>query len=394
MHDARVTVCFPFVGDTVGGSHLSALLLISGLDAARWAPVIVVHEEGPLAAHLRRRGVGYRPLPLPVYAGRESGAFAQAGALARCFAPLHRFVREAGAGIVHTHDGRMHASWALPARAAGARLVWHQRTAFAASRLARSALRLAHGVVCNSEWTARSLPARARGRASVIANPVRAEAAAAAARRCRGEILAGAGLAEAAVVGLVGSLRAVKRPMAFVDAAAALSRRLSRPAVFAVIGEDRERWAPRMRARADEAGIGGRLVFTGFRDPVEPWIAALDVLLAPSAGDAFGRTLVEAMQLGVPVVASEAGGHGEVVRGGETGLLVPAGDPGAMADAAARVLSDPEFASSLVRRARTEARARFGVEAHAAAVGEIYERLLAGRAPAIAGAPRTTEVRQ
>ena len=53
----RTRVCFPFVGDSLGGSHMSTLLLIEGLARSRYEPVLVVHEEGPLTAHLKARDI-------------------------------------------------------------------------------------------------------------------------------------------------------------------------------------------------------------------------------------------------------------------------------------------------------------------------------------------------
>ena len=56
-HDQRRRVLFPFVGERIGGSHRSALLLLRGLDTTRYEAVVVVHEEGPLSAHLTELSV-------------------------------------------------------------------------------------------------------------------------------------------------------------------------------------------------------------------------------------------------------------------------------------------------------------------------------------------------
>ena len=76
--------------------------------------------------------------------------------------------------------------------------------------------------------------------------------------------------------------------------------------------------------------------------------AAADVFAAPATGhESFGMVLVEAMAAGLPVVASDISGYREVVRDDVEGLLVPAGDPGALAAAVRRVLSDPALAERL-----------------------------------------------
>ena len=374
-----VPVCFPFTGDTVGGSHLSLLSLLPAMEGSRWRPVIVVHEDGPLSALLNQRGLSYVRVPLPIYAGRQGRIDRQIGAVLRCLGPLRRFVQAANVKLVHTQDGRMHATWALPARSIGARIIWHQRTAFSPSRLASLMLRLSHRIVCNSRWTAASLPASGRGKTTVIENPVEAKASDADISDARSVMLQAAGLPAAArIVASVGNLRAVKRPLCFVETAIALSKQVREPLCFAVFGVDREDYVPRMRALAAQAGIEPQFLFMGFRDPIAPWIAASDLVLATSVGDAFGRTIAEAMLLGTPVIATDAGGHAEIVEHGKTGMLTPVDSPKAMAEAAASILTNPESCTQMIDSARERAKTRFSIDLHAARICDVYEQVLGG----------------
>ena len=372
-----VPVCFPFTGDTVGGSHLSLLSLLPALEGRRWRPVIVVHEDGPLSALLHQRGLSYVRLPLPTYAGRQNRIDRQLGAVLRCLGPLRRFVQATNVKLVHTQDGRMHATWALPTRSIGAGFIWHQRTAFSPSRLASLMLRLSHRIVCNSKWTAASLPASGRDKTTVIENPVEVKASDAEVARARTVMLRAAGLPAAAkIVASVSNLRAVKRPLCFVETAIALSKQVREPLCFAVFGVDREGYVPPMRALAAQAGIEPQFLFMGFRDPIAPWIAASDLLLATSAGDAFGRTVAEAMLLGTPVIATDAGGHTEVVEHRKTGMLTPVDSPKAMAEAAASILTNPDSCTQMIESARETAKARFSINAHAARISDVYEQVL------------------
>ena len=80
--DAR-RICIPFPGDTVGGSHLSALLLARSLPA-RYRAVIVLHQEGRLAEFLQREAIDYELLPLPLgYVGSKTGALGHAAVMGR-----------------------------------------------------------------------------------------------------------------------------------------------------------------------------------------------------------------------------------------------------------------------------------------------------------------------
>ena len=123
----QVRVCYPFVGDSIGGAHMSALLLIEGIDRNRYEPIIVVHEEGPLSEHLGARGFPFDLLPLPVYAGSVPRVRSIAWAIARNLPRLIRFLIREEIDIVHSNDLRINLTWNPAAKVAGRRAVWHQR---------------------------------------------------------------------------------------------------------------------------------------------------------------------------------------------------------------------------------------------------------------------------
>ncbi len=112
-----------------------------------------------------------------------------------------------------------------------------------------------------------------------------------------------------------------------------------------VVGEGSRRDA--LEAQARELRIAHRVVFTGRRDDVPAVTAALDVAVLPSYREAQGLTILEAMALSRPVVASDVGGIPEMIQDGKTGLLVPPHDPEALAAAIIRLLTDHPLADTL-----------------------------------------------
>jgi glycosyltransferase involved in cell wall biosynthesis len=106
---------------------------------------------------------------------------------------------------------------------------------------------------------------------------------------------------------------------------------------------------------ARDLGVGSRIRFVGFRDDVRPAVVDFDMLVLPAWQDPFPRAVIEALALGVPVVASRVGGIPEIVEHDRHGLLVPPGDVDALASAIAALADDPGRRRAIGRAARARA---------------------------------------
>lgn len=106
-----------------------------------------------------------------------------------------------------------------------------------------------------------------------------------------------------------------------------------------LVGDGPER--SRLEQLAAASDNLSRVTITGAAGDVAPFLAASDVVIAPSRNEGMGRVLVEAMALGKPVVASRVGGVASVVSDGRSGVLVPPDDPGELARTLIELLCDP-----------------------------------------------------
>jgi glycosyltransferase involved in cell wall biosynthesis len=118
------------------------------------------------------------------------------------------------------------------------------------------------------------------------------------------------------------------------------------------------------------------LTFTGVRDDIPHILAVSGCLVFPSLVPHFARPIIEAAAMGVPAVASDLGGPRELIVPGETGLLIPPGDPAALAAAVADILTDRGRARSMGEAACARARRLFDAPVNAAATIALYDEVL------------------
>jgi glycosyltransferase involved in cell wall biosynthesis len=134
--------------------------------------------------------------------------------------------------------------------------------------------------------------------------------------------------------------------------------------------------APSLARLRDELGLGERLQLLGFRPDTGAVLAAADVVAVPSTRpDPFPNSALEALAAGRPVVASNAGGLPEMVRDGETGVLVPPGDHRALASALRALADDPDRRARMGASAAADVAARFSLGAMLDGVGAVYAEL-------------------
>jgi glycosyltransferase involved in cell wall biosynthesis len=174
-------------------------------------------------------------------------------------------------------------------------------------------------------------------------------------------------------IGCVGLLWDAKGQEHLIRALAQI-RRSGSPAVVVLVGSGTDETM--LRELTDELGVREAVRFAGWREDVPRVLRALDIYVQPSLTEGLPLAVVEAAAAELPIVASDVGGIPEIIEHGRNGLLVPPGDPQALAVAIQELIDDPERARVLAVNARQTAFERFSAEAMASAYMALYERLL------------------
>lgn len=146
-----------------------------------------------------------------------------------------------------------------------------------------------------------------------------------------------------------------------------------------VIGDGRPAYRQSLQETARRLGLDRQVHFLGYRDDVRRLMPRIGVLVSASARETFGRTLIEAMAAGVPVVATRSGGPEEIVVDGECGFLVDVGDVADLAERIGRILGDRALAQALGAAGRRRAREHFDLARTTQAIASIVEEALSGR---------------
>jgi glycosyltransferase involved in cell wall biosynthesis len=394
-----IRVCYPFVGDDIGGSHISAIKLIEHLDPSRFEPRVILHQaDGLLADHLRKRGLHFEPapdvfLPDPIHINNGFDAVKFALSYFTGSLPgLRSFLRRERIDILHTNDGRIHALWALAAWGSATRHVWHHRGDPQARATNILAPLCADHIVTVSRFARPAKPVRnIDKRWSVVHSPFDHPDSQFDFKAFRRRLIEEIGCSEnARFLGYFGLLLDRKRPSAMADILFHYKSRYPDEPVHVVIfgrpaeGADRVEESVVVQ-RAEELGVADRIHLMGFRDPVEPWMGAVDINLIPAINEPFGRTLIEAMLLGIPVIATRHGGNPEAIEDDVNGFLVEADNPAAFVDPVRRLLNDATEFTRISDTARSQALRAYGISKHVQAISDIYMRLARNHDPAKAG---------
>jgi len=368
---------------TLGGSSENTVASILGLERAGYRCTLaagLAASEADVIADARRRGCPVVDVP---GLGRDVSPLADLRALAT----LHRLIRQLRPSIVHTHTSKAGFLGRLAARLARVPAVVHQphghvfygywgprRTALYLV-LERRAARWTDRVVTLTPRGTHEHLARGIGRPEQYVSVPSGVPTAALRARARPRPAARARLhlaPEAFVVAALGRLVPVKGFDLLVAALPRLAAAASSTRLL-IVGDGPERAG--LERLAHDLGVRRRLVITGTTADVAGHLAAADVLAAPSRNEGMGRAVVEAMALGLPVVAAAVGGIPCVVADGETGRLVPDGDVDALAEALVDLAQDGPLRRKLGEAAVARAE-QFSTGVADAAMRAVYDGLV------------------
>lgn len=365
---------------SLGGGQTALLLLAQNLDRSRFDVLISSGGEGPLAEESRRNGIAYIPISL----GKRLSL--------RPIREIAGVLRENRIDILHTHGGIAGLYGRSAVRRAGTPAVVHSlhgihylhyRNPFLRHlyvrlerRCSRSTDRLI--LVCQSDLRrARKYRLAPEGKMNVILNgtDVHPEPAPEEISRRRIDLGWPSGRP---VVGTVARLHRQKGVVNLLRAASEILR-VFPEVLITVVGDGPQKNS--LRREAQLLGLEGRLLFLGEREDAASIMALFDIFVLPSLWEGLPFVLVEAAGLGKPIVATAVDGVPEILEDRKTGLLVPPGDPSALAAAVLELLKNKDKAHRLGESARTLVPPRFPLRRMVDQTQNLYLEVIGAKSP-------------
>lgn len=341
--------------------------VIRHLDRFALTPIVCsLSDIGPVGRELQAEGIEVIALGMQ---GRGGWAIVR---------ELSRAIRERGIDIVHTHTyrsnlyGRLAAILArTPCIVASVHNQYKPSARKPMRRLINHLLaKYTNAIVAVSEPVKADIVSCDRIRPSktvVIPNGIDAEALA---KGDRASARLSLGIPEdSQVIGAVGRLVEQKGFRYLIEAFAEIKANLPN-SVLLIVGDGSH--DAQLKELAARLGVRDSVTFAGMRRDIPDMLAAMDVYAMPSLYEGFGISLVEAMAAGKPVVATTIPPFMKILSHGETALLVPPKDPGALASAISRLLTDRPLALRLGQEARETAASRYDIEDVSARLRLLY----------------------
>ncbi len=180
-------------------------------------------------------------------------------------------------------------------------------------------------------------------------------------------------------VAIIGRITPIKGHLHFIKAMAKLARSVPRLKIW-IVGDaapSKEAYKEQLQVLIRRLGLWHCTQFLGTQRDIPAILANLDLLVLPTlTQEAFGRVIIEAQAMGVPVIATKVGGVVDIIEDEKNGLLVPPADPSAIAEAALRIFKDKDFARKLSITAYEKVKLKYNAELMVENTLKVYHEAL------------------
>ena len=367
-------ICFPFVGDKIGGSHISTLIINKNIERKSFSPIVVIHSNGVLKNYLRNKKIKFFELKNKTFLGEKKFFKTNFFNFLRTLIEIILFLKKNKVDIVHTNDLRIHLAWTLGANISGCKSIWHQRSLFPNWLFYKIISRLSNKIISISKYVHSSLPEFNKKKSEVLYNPFVFRKEEKKKNFVKKNIFKQLKINNRKyVVTFIANLEKRKKPFVFIKASSLIQKKLKNKVVFIMIGDERDK-----KINAEILKYSKNIknfFYLGFKKNINDWLYGSDILIVPAINEPFGRTIVESMALKTIVLASNSGGHREIIKNGKNGLLFKKNNIVELSKLTYKILINQRKKKIIINNAYDLALKNYSTSSHIKRIQKIYKSL-------------------
>ncbi len=370
-------ILFPFVGDSVGGSHLSSLEICKTLKDNNYEVFVLLHNsDGPLSELLKKLEVEYEVIQIRYLAGQSPNkVMILLGMIINIFT-LAKFIKKNSIDIVHGNDLRVNLTWSIATLISKAKFIWHQRTILSDSKFWKGINILCDHFIGISHAVINSAPNNISScKKSMVYNAFETDVRY---DKNHSKNLIKESISNSENVlflGCVGRLVEYKNIDFVIKSISEIIRISNIPIHLLVVGNGPDEYTTYLKSLVKKLDLQDHISFTGYLSNPSEIISGLDILIAPSSRDAFGRTIIEAMLQSTTVLVANKGGHKEIVEDGFDGLTYEPNCKKSFTTKAIKLIENEYLRNELANRALAKSTLKFSKQSLFLAIDKIYKSI-------------------
>ena len=313
-------ILFPFLGDTVGGSHRSSSIMITSLNKEFVDPIVILHKNGKLGEFFKSIKLNFANINLP-YWQSKSNSIINFFYWIYITPSLMFYLKKNKINLVHVNDSKMAITWSLACKLSSVPLIIHQRTKFKYSRITYIALTFAKKIISISKYVSASLPQKFEKKNTLIYNPF-LKPKILDKNLARDKLFSKYKIPKIRkLIIVVGTLQEQKRQLFAVKVFRKINQKFKNSHLI-LIGRKNNNYLKKIKNLINELNLNSYITVLDYNLDIGLFYNSADMLFAPAINEGHGRVLIEAIYYNIPLVASKSGGHIEALTDYTNGYLI------------------------------------------------------------------------
>jgi glycosyltransferase involved in cell wall biosynthesis len=305
-----MNILFPFVGDSVGGSYISTIEIIKELKRKNInTKVLLTCKNGPLKNLLSFNKIKFKYLKIESIKS-DRNIVHKLFLILKNFFKVKNFLNKNNIEIIHCNDLRNNIMWSLWAWFSNRKMIWHQRTPWTNSIQVKFFILFASAIICNSKFVKNNFRHFLKKKIFLVYNIFKKKKLK---KKINKKII---------ILGSFANYQKIKRHDLLIKLAIYFKKNKKNYRIISY-GNDHDN---HLTNEIKKFNIRSNFILKKFTNAALNKMNQCDIVLAMSDADAFGRTILESMAVSVPVIASNTGGHRELIKNGYNGILFKKGN--------------------------------------------------------------------